>query len=227
MPSSCVTLVETKAYLGIMTNSEDVKLQIILDSLWTWIVEEFKAFGILLTPTNLTEFQDGAALDHLIAKFRPIVSVTSIHVSQQGIFDASSLVPATDYRIYNSTGIVRLINTAASFVFFPGLQQQIGLSILSVGVQNIRMIYQAGYAEVPADVKMALLTVIGKFRSITSVGGGGGAFASERLGDYSYSLREEGGALAGGTLGASGVFMMNELKLLLDHYLKAAVVAGA
>lgn len=223
----CVTLAELKTYLGISDSSQDVKLQLILDSLCTWLHEEFKSYGILLEETVLTEFHDGDHLDHLIANFRPIVSVASIHVSQQQIFDATTLVPATDYRIYNSTGIIRLINTAASFLFFPGLTQQAGLSVFGKGVQNIRLVYTAGFSTFPADVKMAVMTVVGKFRSVSGVGGGGAAFSSERLGDYSYTLRDDGAGGPNGSLGAQGVFMVNELKLLLDHYLKATMVAGA
>lgn len=221
-----VTLPELKAYLGISDDSQDVKLQLILDTLNDWLVREFKAYGIQLEQATITELHDGRGLDHVITNLRPLISVTSIHVSQQQIYDSTTLVPAEDYRVYNDTGIVRLINTASSFTYFPN-QSCCGFSVFGKGVQNIRVVYEAGYTTLPSDIKMAMMTVVGKFQSISAVGGGGAAFSSERLGDYSYTLREPGGAVPGGTLGAAGVFMMNELKFLLDHYLKTTHLDGA
>jgi hypothetical protein len=218
-----VTMPEVKAYLGITDTTQDVKLQLILESLDTWLKEEFKSFGLLAEKTcSITEYQDGPGIDRLITRYRPIISVASVHVSDNQVWDATTLIAASDYRITNSTGIIRLVSQATSFYVFP-YNQPYGSLIFPRGVQNIRIIYNAGFDPTPADIRLSLLTVIGKHHAEIS-DASFGAFSSERLGDYSYTLASPAPVAEGG-LGASGAFMIKDLRMLLDHYLKATFVA--
>ena len=82
------------------------------------------------------------------------------------------------------------------------------------------MIYKAGLDPIPKDIKLALMTVVDSFTTRAGKTG----FKSEKLGDYSYTLREA--EKLGGAESLTPIGMAFELKLLLTHYLKPTFTAG-
>lgn len=219
-----VTLPELKEFLGIKTDDQDVKLRLILESMSDWIQEEFKSYGLLLGDNVLTELRDGTSDPFFFTRFRPINSVTSVHVSASGpdqVFDATTLVPNNEYVVKGGEGKVELV--LGSLIFFgahhrPAREHQ--PSIFRFGIRNIQVIYNAGLNPIPKDIKLALLTVVDSFNTRAGKTG----FKSEKLGDYSYTLRETEKLGSAESLTATG--MSFELKLLLSHYLKPTFTLG-
>lgn len=219
-----VTLPELKAYLGVTVDTSDVKLRMILESMSDWIVEEFKNYGLLLGNNALTELRDGAGDPFVFTKFRPIIGVTSVHVSASGpdqVFDSTTLVPADEYVVKGTEGKVELV--LGSLTFFgahhrPAREHQ--PSIFRFGIQNIQVIYNVGFNPIPKDIKLALMTVVDSFNTRAGKTG----FKSEKLGDYSYTLREA--QKIGSAESSTPTGMAFELKLLLSHYLKPTFTTG-
>ena len=201
-----VLLTELKAYLGIPPEDEtqDVKLSMILSFLTDWLRKEFEMFGLGLEVQTLTELLNGNKLTYIFTRFRPIVSIATIHQDSHQIFDPTTLIAPTDYRFEPTKGLIHLVN---------------GLRFES-DVLNVQVVYDSGFDPIPGDIKLALMNVIGKFNTLSA--DKGLAYSSERLGQYSYTIRQDAGA-GGGTI-IGGALMVSELKLLLDHYFKTVVV---
>jgi len=83
-----------------------------------------------------TEFYDGRGDVDLFPYRFPIISVSSIHLDSEWEFSIESLLDSADYRIVNNRYIV----------FKSGFAS---------GLQNIKLIYTAGYASIPNDIKLA------------------------------------------------------------------------
>jgi hypothetical protein len=222
------SLAELKAYLGIEDETQDVKLQLILDAIEEWLAAEFELYGLKLKTETLIELRDGKNLDHIFTKFRPIISVATIHVSNDQTFDATTLVDVVDYRVIGEQGLIRAAREFTRFPFsvndFPSRTTAFQTGLFPKGVQNVQVVYDVGFGvKVPKQVQLATFTVIDSF----SQRAGKGAFKSERLGEYSYTLRE-GDKTTGGSQGIPGGAQMTfELKMLLSQFLKQTYLTGA
>jgi uncharacterized phiE125 gp8 family phage protein len=96
--------------------------------------------GKQMKSRTYTEYQDGDETDELLTKQWPIVSVTSLHDDISRAWGSDSEIESDDYVIYADQGAIRLINDETLF---------------SIGKQNIRLIYSAGYATIPTDLEIA------------------------------------------------------------------------
>lgn len=97
----------------------------------------------LLYQDTWTEPKNGGG-DFVLAIERPIVSVTTLHDSVDGTFNASTLVAASDYSIDKKAGIVRL---------------RWGRNFCS-GHQNVQLVYVGGYAAVPPAVEQVCIELV-------------------------------------------------------------------
>ncbi|MCH7477018.1 MAG: phage gp6-like head-tail connector protein, partial [SAR324 cluster bacterium] len=86
--------------------------------------------------TSVTEYMDGPGKGTLSPRQSPINSIASIHVDSLRLWASTALVLTTDYAIDQSGVLIR------------GL----GGKIFSKGVQNIKLVYDYGYATVPDDL---------------------------------------------------------------------------
>jgi len=116
---------------------------------------------------SVTETHDGTGHSELILRDRPIVSVTTLHQSVDHVFDASTLIAAADYVVDDRRGRIFLKN-AVTF---------------QAWIQNIQVVYVAGYAAVPADIEDAAIMLIGSKLNRRNVQG----VSSKTLGDGSIS----------------------------------------
>ena len=89
-----------------------------------------------------TEYLDGRGLSVLFPIQYPIISISGIWDSFAWTWDDSTLIAATNYRIADNNRIV-FKNT-----------------ILSDNVQNVKMVYTAGYATVPEDLELACINEV-------------------------------------------------------------------
>lgn len=161
------TLVKVKEYLGITDTASDTLLTDLLARLQ---VAAETYLDRKIEQATYTEQYDGDETDRLITLQWPIISVTSVHDDQDRAFGAATLIATADYVLYKDRGIIRL----------DGL-------VFSSGIQNIKVVYTAGYATVPADLAQALIELIAdRFRQKENQG-----LESLSIGAYSVSFTGE------------------------------------
>lgn len=224
------TLAEVKEYLSIpVTNTaQDSRLQIILEASIAWINNRFSDYGLLIErdKTDRTELHDGGFVtgvsffphfrhqqqfhfdvpkdlptDHIFLKRRPVASVTGLFESRAGkdqVFDSTTEILAEDFVVIPDQGLIRLLS---------GLR-------FDQGFQSIQVVYKAGFSPVPSDIKLAVLIAIDQFVSKT----GTGSLKSERLGEYSYTLKDIE------SQEADIDFLIGPK---IGHYLRHTVIVGA
>ena len=87
---------------------------------------------------NYTEYYNGDGTQFLVLRKIPINSITSIHDDIDRAYGADTLIDSDDYSFDADSGIV-----------------EFDLDYMTKGVKNVKVIYNAGYATIPSDVKMA------------------------------------------------------------------------
>lgn len=165
------TLQEVKEYLDLNTSAEEDKLlesfiDRVTDIFEKWTDRQFKS-------REYTEYLDGSDGSDLFPKHYPIISITSIHDDADWSWGSSTEVSSSDYRISNSA---RYIASQTTF---------------SKEDQNIKIVYTAGYAEIPADLKEASIEeVTRRFKRRKTLG-----IESKAIGEgsdvYSVGMPEE------------------------------------
>lgn len=97
----------------------------------------------LLKARALTEYYNGDGSISLITKQRPINSVAGLYQDAGREFSADSLVDSDLYSIMSDEGQI----IATGTVFYRG-------------IQIIKLVYNAGYSTVPADLEEAVLELV-------------------------------------------------------------------
>ncbi len=138
----------------------------------------------LFDEATYTEFYNGDSTDKLFVKNGPIISVTSIHDDNDHAYGADTLIAVTDYGTINDIYI-----------------QLFGGSWFQTGVNNVKIIYIAGYGgaagggsiAVPADLTQASIEQISWMfkRGKQHLYG----ISGKTLEDSSFQLLEQGGLL--------------------------------
>lgn len=144
--------------------------------------------GRPLAQATFTETHRPESTRTIWLRVTPIVSISSITYGR----DATALVPDDDYSILNAeTGAVELYRSFGGGYRYP--DRTYGGDPRAGGLQ---VTYVGGYAlaDVPADIQDAVIHAV--LAKGTTVGqSGGGMFASEQLGEYSY--RRESSSVTG------------------------------
>ncbi len=92
----------------------------------------------------VTEYHDGDGLSGVLhARRAPIVAVTTLHDDPNRVYGTAELIAATDYVIDAESGLI----TLDGFRFAAGLQ-------------NIKLVYGAGYKVIPQDLEQAALAIM-------------------------------------------------------------------
>ena len=136
-----VTLDEVKDFYGKVgsTSKDDDLLEDIITRISN-VIESYINKNIL--SRSYTEYYDGLGVSTLFTKQYPIISVDSIHEDTTWVWGSDSTVGEDDYRIHNDKNHVVFLTT------------------LGNGKQNIKIIYTAGYATVPNDIKQVCITEV-------------------------------------------------------------------
>jgi len=181
------TLANAKEFLKIpVSETED-------DSILNRIITAADAFvknycGRVLEAADLTELHSttkGQVV--LVLDEYPVNSVTSLHDDPERAFGADTLIATTDYVVDKAEGIIRLDG-----VYFAG------------GLQNVQVVYNAGYTTVPADLEQATLELVAqKYHSYDKI----------RQGIESRSFNGESVSFFMGE-------MLKETRAVLDRYRK-------
>ena len=163
-----VPLDRIKTYLEIAAGEtgQDVLLQDLTKRLSAW-VEQYcdRKFA----KATYTEQRDGDGTDILVVTHWPIISVASLYDDPDRLFGAATLIAPSDYVIYKDEGRIQL----------DGLT-------FARGLQNVKVTYDAGYAEIPPDLQQAVCELIAdRFRNKEHQG-----LRSLSIGAYSVAFTE-------------------------------------
>lgn len=91
-----------------------------------------------------TEFQDGNGKLRIYPYNYPIISITSIHIDGDWLFDNDTLISSSYYKIVD------------------GLYISMNNNTFTKGVQNIKIVYTAGYETIPYDLKQACIEEVAR-----------------------------------------------------------------
>lgn len=170
-PTEIVSLAELKAYLKLTTATFDTILGVIKAS-----VEQFikNYCHDPFLHSTFTEYYDGNGKSSLIVDRFPITAITEINIDSARTFAAATKLDASDIISCdrnNQRGIIEIDGT------------------FSVGVKNVKVVYTAGYATLPADLKMAVMQLCSREFMIQDKQMPG--VVSQNVGDKTISLNTE------------------------------------
>jgi len=133
-----ITLAEAKEYIGVTVDTWDTIIEAMVDA----VAGQFgNHLGRHLEDTAVTEIIDGPRGRRLRLN-EPARSITTIHSSGSQDWTSANLVAADRYSLAEET--VHGINW-----------------IWTRGFQNIRVVYDAGFATIPEPIKMAARIQVG------------------------------------------------------------------
>lgn len=142
--NALATLDEVKNFYGMSGSkqTDDDLIEDLIDRMTQLFqtycgVNSFKA-------TNYTEYIDGESSKYIFPKNTPIISITSIHDDSDWSWAVDTLIAAADYRAVD-----------AKYIVYRD-------SLFTTGDQNIKLIYRAGYENIPADLKQSCIEEVTK-----------------------------------------------------------------
>lgn len=139
-----ITLADAKSYLGITATTDDAVITGFISAAQK-AMESFVHRA--LEAVSVTEILDGSG-DYDLFIREPARTITSIHEDDDHTWGAGCLVAAADYNlILLRDGAGRRIHRYDE--------------IWATGVQSAKVVYMAGFASLPEDVKVACQVQIG------------------------------------------------------------------
>lgn len=146
-----ISLQDAQLYLKISGTSEDNILNFLINEV-SAMVNGFCGRHIL--QKSYTEYYDGDGSTELILKNHPLITLTSLHISDDTrTFNSSTLITNSYVFQNKASGILKLDQYNA--------EQNIFLK----GNANIKIVYTAGYAStaIPYDIQQAFKIILGYF----------------------------------------------------------------
>lgn len=138
-----ITLEQYKTYAEIKSTENDRKLE----GLITRAEEIIKNYcGLKFSSATYTEDLDIEG-NYVFLNQLPATSVTSVNYYDfEGVLQ---LIPSTEYRLYGDEGLLELTSDAVANV-----------STSKYLNKQTRVVYVAGYADIPADIKQATMDLV-------------------------------------------------------------------
>jgi hypothetical protein len=124
-----------KDWLRITTTTEDTLLDTICAQAEAMFLEQTDR---IIEAADITEYRDGKGKTRMIVQYQPVNSVSALVINDVAI-PARVVTTGTGYVLQKPMGLITLVGY-----------------IFSEGVQNIKVMYNAGYTTVPADITAAL-----------------------------------------------------------------------
>jgi hypothetical protein len=138
--NALVTLALARSYLSIPSTSTD--FDPIIEMFINQVSDQCEKYcGRYFKTASYTQYIDGGRGNLIVVDQYPITAVASIHLDSTRAFEASSLVPSTDY-IVNPNDIELVKN------------------LIPFGVGSCKVVYTAGYAVIPSDLQAACLFAV-------------------------------------------------------------------
>lgn len=143
-----VTLEEFKEYKGLRNPENDGKLQVLVSSVSTLIENYCNRTFVTYVSEDFTEWFDSNCVEVRVSMF-PLISVTSVNVSSDGGVTQTLLVEDTDYFVDIRNDRIMSSNYKVPFN-----------SSYTTPYRSLEVSYRAGYAILPADLKLAIFDTI-------------------------------------------------------------------
>jgi Phage gp6-like head-tail connector protein len=171
-----VTLADVKTYLQIGFSTDDGRLNLLIAGI-SADIEKYTRKPFSAGVAAVTDILDGGYRE-LVLSTRPVVSVTSITDRT-----TSTVVDSSTYETDLASGMVLAgspdQNPPPQFFAISQSSQE---PLWDWGRRRWEVIYQAGWAAVPADVQDAAFMEVKRRYS------GSDGIKSERIGDYGYTM---------------------------------------
>lgn len=150
--SNLLTLVEAKIFVRSETDVHDKLLNMLIPMV-SQTIESYcdRSFDA----TDYTEYYDGEGSAHLYVDNWPINSVSALYNDTTRQFTTSSLIEDVNYVIYANEGRITLIG---SYLAGSSMMD----NAFTSGLQNIKIIYNAGYVAIPYDLRLIAGEVLAK-----------------------------------------------------------------
>jgi len=197
MKMALTTKETIKSLLGISDTSLDVVIDLMIPQADA-IIKGFLQRKI--EQATYTEYYSGSGAKVLLLKQIPVQSITSVHLDSDGYYgDGTDAFPASSELVEGTDFVLRKDDATATEVSTSGILYHTGkgwprpstrlqgqlTSAPGLGMGNIKVVYVAGWATVPADIQFAANKLVtSMIQSMDS----GGRLESENIEDYSYSL---------------------------------------
>lgn len=198
--AALISLSDYKVYAGVQGTALDAQLTALIN-LASSVIRNLCGRSDVngFESATRTELVSGSASNTIAVREWPITSITSISfVDSNG---GKTLLDANGYRaVANGYGTIELVNSVSSRY---GVQIGYEFDVNRFGYQpqwlrgvnNYEVIYVGGYATIPLALQMVCMQAVGILQASA---GTKAAFASENIGDYSYTKGEKapGGPIA-------------------------------
>lgn len=138
-----ITLNDAKyqTHIGLSETDFDTQLTDLINRSYK-ILEAY--IGHPIKSHSVTEYHDGDGTTKLMLRDFPVISITSISIDtdlDRDFTDSDEQVLSTNYYVDNDNGIIEFVDDEGS-----------GPIVFETGVKNIKIVYTAGYATIPADL---------------------------------------------------------------------------
>ena len=139
---SIITKSDVKLFLGTTTGTDDALLDRIIACAEADAVSQVGA--TISTVSTYTEYFDGDGVTGaVLLRYGPVTAIVSLFDDMMRVFSSDSLISSGLYAV-SAAGVLKLDQ---GIVFFRG-------------VQNVKVVYQAGYAAIPEDFKKAIIFMV-------------------------------------------------------------------
>lgn len=138
---SLATLEQLKRYMDIPVDKIDSTRDNLMNDLLTRTSARMENYcGRIFASDEYTEYRDGRGLPYIYTNQYPITTVSGIWDDADWAWADSSIVSSSNYRVSDDGHSINFHGT-----------------ILESRVENVKLIYTAGYSETPVDVVQACL----------------------------------------------------------------------
>lgn len=191
------TAANVKTLLGVSDTSLDSVLALLIPQ----ADEMIKGYlGREIEQATYTEYYGGTGDQVLVLNQTPVQSITSVHEDRDGFYgDGTDAFSASTALTEGEDFVLRKDDATATEVSKSGILYRIGKgwprpritnrgqlsNSPGNGMGNIKVVYVAGWATVPADIAFAANKLV---TSMLQARGLSGRLVSESIEDYSYNL---------------------------------------
>jgi len=158
MAKNLVTLEEFKIYKSISSTEQDELLTALIKRVSSFVKNFCKRTFIDYSTINKVEYFDAVDVDEVFLSELPIISVTSVEVSNDG--GATYEAPLTDYVDYFIDSDLGRIIASTYFTITGSSSVLAGKS-----KRSLRVTYKGGYVALPDDLKQATLDLVEYYRA--------------------------------------------------------------
>lgn len=138
-----VTKAEYKAYMGLSSPNEDVRIEILITKVSEFVKSVCRRAFVDYVNDSKVEYHEGGA-NLLVPEEYPVLSISSLEYSTDYGATYSTLVEFTDYALSKATNNIIPVSSSS----FPAMPN------------GYRLTYTAGYENLPEDLKLAVMDLI-------------------------------------------------------------------